>query len=232
MIIQRTKSLIKAVLPWSAVSYRRLRVFWWRLDLWTPSLQDTFTDIYHENFWADPESVSGRGSTLARTEVIRQELPNVLESVGAKSLLDAPCGDFNWMRYVDLGEIEYLGADVVPELITRNRQRFERDGRSFLVLDVTSDPLPEVDVILCRDCLMHLSSKHVHAAIANFKRSNSRYLLATSHAGVSENREIRSGDRRSVNLQLPPFNFPPPIELITEDAELGKQLGLWSLATL
>jgi hypothetical protein len=79
---------------------------------------------------------------------------------------------------------------------------------------------------------MHLSSKHVHAAIANFKRSNSRYLLATSHAGVSENREIRSGDRRSVNLQLPPFNFPPPIELITEDAELGKQLGLWSLATL
>src|SRR5436190_12979436 len=155
MIIQRTKSLIKAVFPWSALSYRRLRVFWWRLDLWTPSLQDTFTDIYQENFWADPESVSGRGSTLARTEVIRQELPNVLESVGAKSLLDAPCGDFNWMRYVDLGEIEYIGADVVPELITRNRQTFERDGRSFFVLDVTSDPLPEVDVIMCRDCLMH-----------------------------------------------------------------------------
>jgi hypothetical protein len=232
VIIERTKCFIKSVFPSSVLLYRGLREFWWRLDLWSRSLEDTFTGIYQKNFWADPESVSGRGSTLGHTEVIRRTLRTLLESIEAKSLLDAPCGDFNWMRYVDLGEIEYLGADVVPELIAHNRRAYETHGRSFVVLDITSDQLPQVDIILCRDCLIHFSSKHIHAAIANFKRSNSRYLLATTHAGVSENREIRSGDRRSVNLELPPFNFPPPLQLITEDEELGKHLGLWPLASL
>ena len=45
------------------------------------------------------------------------------------SLLDAPCGDFNWMRHVPLGGVSYTGADVVPELIARNRRDYGRDGR-------------------------------------------------------------------------------------------------------
>jgi hypothetical protein len=226
-MIERTKSFIKSVLPFSVVVYRRCRIV---CDF--RSLSDIFTDIYQRNFWADAESVSGRGSTIARTEVIRTSLPVLLESVGAKTLLDAPCGDFNWMCQVDLSGIEYIGADVVLELIARNRRLYEAKGRSFLVLDITRDPLPAVDVILCRDCLIHLSSKHVRDTIANFKRSNSRFLLATTHVTVRENTDIRSGDRRPINLELPPFNFPPPLQSITEDAELGKHLGLWSLARI
>src|SRR5688500_1614611 len=76
-----------------------------------------FSEIYRDNLWGDPESVSGRGSTLARTVNIRKALPELLRSINARSLLDAPCGDFNWMRLVDLGEIRYTGVDVVSELI-------------------------------------------------------------------------------------------------------------------
>jgi hypothetical protein len=226
-MIERTKSFIKSVFPFSVPIYRRCRI---ACDF--RSLRNIFTDIYRSNFWADAESVSGRGSTIARTEVIRASLPVLLESVGAKTLLDAPCGDFNWMRYVDLSGIEYIGADVVLELIARNRRLFETESRSFVVLDITRDPLPAVDVILCRDCLIHLSSRHVRDTIANFKKSNSRFLLATTHVTVRENTDIQSGDRRPINLELPPFNFPPPLQSITEDAEVGKHLGLWSLATI
>jgi hypothetical protein len=226
-MIERAKSFIKSVFPFSVVVYRRARIV---CDF--RSLQNTFTDIYLSNFWADAESVSGRGSTMARTEVIRASLPVLLESVGAKTLLDAPCGDFNWMRHVDLKGIEYTGADVVGELIARNRRLYEASRRNFVVLDITRDPLPAVDVILCRDCLIHLSSGHVRAAIANFKRSNSKFLLATTHVTVRENTDIQSGDRRNLNLDLPPFNFPPPLRSLTEDAELGKHLGLWSLAMI
>jgi hypothetical protein len=38
-------------------------------------------------------------------------------------LLDIPCGDFNWMKLLNLG-VDYIGADIVGELIAENRRRF------------------------------------------------------------------------------------------------------------
>lgn len=195
-------------------------------------MEEVFAEIYVNNTWGDPESVSGRGSTLARTVVIRKELPVLLKSVGAKSLLDAPCGDFNWMRDVDLSGIKYTGADVVKDLITKNRSTYGRADRSFLTLDVTRDRLPQADVILCRDCLIHLSFKHARAAIANYQRSGSTFLLATTHSNVRENTDITSGAWRNVNLQMPPYNFPAPVREIVEDREAGKNLGMWRLKDL
>lgn len=191
-----------------------------------------FSRIYEKNLWGDSESRSGRGSTLARTAIIRDALPALLEGVGAQSMLDAACGDFNWMAQVDLGEVRYVGVDVVPELIERNRRLYGREGRDFILADITRDSLPEVDVILCRDCLIHHSLDDARAAVRNFQRSNSRYLLATTHPQVRRNIDIQTGSWRSLNLQLPPFDFPPPARLLTEDAELGKCLGLWELKSL
>ncbi len=150
-MIKSAKSFFKPVLPPSVRIYRWIRMSRNALNAPTPSVEKVFSDIYLNNAWADQESVSGRGSTLARADVIRRELPALLESVSAKSLLDAPCGDFNWMRHVNLQGIEYLGSDVVRELIARNNLLYGGAGRNFGVLDITSDALPRVDVILCRD---------------------------------------------------------------------------------
>jgi SAM-dependent methyltransferase len=231
-MIERTKSFVKSTFPGSVQIYHFLRRVRQSLYVRPRDMNAIFSDIYRNNWWGDTESVSGRGSTLARTETVRRELPALLKSVGAKSLLDAPCGDFNWMRYVDLTGIAYTGADVVPELIARNRQIAGGARKKFAVLNIVRDPLPKVDVILCRDCFIHFSFKDIDAAIANFKRSDSIFLLATTHIKVSENTDIQTGGWRSVNLQLPPFNFPPPKRLIMEDAELGKCLGLWKLEEL
>jgi hypothetical protein len=161
--------------------------------------------------------------------VIRRELPGLLSNVGATSLLDAPCGDFNWMRYTELGSVTYIGADVVPGLIARNQQRYGREGREFVNLDITRSAIPRASVILCRDCFSHLSFRDVHSVIANFKKSNSEYLFATTHTGVLVHRDIATGEGRYLNLQLPPFNFPEPMKLIIEDPMLGKCLGVWPL---
>ena len=191
-----------------------------------------FSEIYERNLWNDQESASGRGSTLQRTMVIRRVLPALLRDMGAESLLDAPCGDFNWMRYTELGSVKYIGADVVPSLIARNKQRYSRDGREFVLLDITKSAIPRADVILCRDCFIHLSFRNILSAVANFKRSNSEYLFATTHTGIREHRDIATGQGRPVNLQLPPFNFPEPMRLVVEDPELGKCLGVWRLQQL
>jgi hypothetical protein len=223
----RVKSFIKSRFPRSVAAYHEAHQ-----ALRRPPLKTVFSEIYHKNAWQDPESVSGRGSTLARTAMIMSHLPSLLKELHAETLLDAPCGDFNWMRHTKLGAVKYIGADVVPDLIARNRRLYGVEGRTFVVLDVTKDRLPSADVILCRDCLIHLSFRSIHAAVANFKRARARHLICTTHTTVQENKDCPDGGWRSVNLQLPPFNFPPPLKLIVEDAELGKCLGAWRLDEL
>ena len=223
----RVKSFIKSNFPRAVAIYHDAQRAWRR-----PSLRKVFSEIYHQNLWKDPESVSGRGSTLARTRVITSQLPPLLRELGAKTLLDAPCGDFNWMRYTDLGEVRYIGADIVAELVLRNRRLYGSEGRSFVLLDLTKDRLPRADAILCRDCLIHLSYERINAAVSNFKKTGASHLLCTTHSSVQENTDCPDGGWRSVNLLLPPFNFPPPLRLIVEDAELGKCLGVWRLSDL
>jgi hypothetical protein len=231
-ILRPTKSLLKSTFPRGARAYGKVKDSCRDIFLRGPDAEAVFSDIYERNLWNDPESASGRGSTLQRTTVIRSVLPALLREVGAESLLDAPCGDFNWMRYTELGPVKYIGADVVPSLIARNEQSYGRDGRKFMVLDITKSVIPRVSVILSRDCFAHLSFRNIFSAVAGFKRSNSEFLFATTHTDVREHRDIPTGQGRYVNLQLSPFNFPEPVKLIVEDAELGKCLGIWRLQQL
>ena len=77
------------------------------------NLVETFTEIFDKNLWASPESVSGGGSEMQNTEAIRRELPYLIQKFGIKSILDIPCGDWNWMKSVDLCGASYIGADIV-----------------------------------------------------------------------------------------------------------------------
>lgn len=87
-------------------------------------------------------------------------------------------------------------------------------------------------MILCRDCLIHLSFARISEAVANFRKSGATYLVCTTHTSVRENEDCPDGGWRSVNLELPPFNFPRPLKLIVEDEEAGKCLGVWRLCDL
>ena len=175
------------------VMYRKVKASYRALYPRRRTMQAIFSEINEKNLWANAQSVSGRGSTLERTEVIRQTLPTVLKELNAQTLLDIPCGDLNWMQHTALGSVKYIGADVVPDLIDRNQRLFSKHGKDFMVLDITQDRLPTVDAILCRDCFIHLSMADINLAIANVKRSGSRYLLVTTHVGVNENEDIETG---------------------------------------
>jgi len=198
------------------------------------SRENVFRDIYAQNLWGDQESVSGPGSNLERTSAFRAELPPLLKAIGVRTLLDAPCGDFNWMKEVELEVDRYIGVDIVPELVEQNQRRYGTAARSFLHRDLILDQMPFADAILCRDGLVHFPLADIRAALRNFKRSGACYLLTTTFTGVYANREIRTGEWRPINLQRPPFNFPPPLWLIDEkrraaDGFSDKCLGLWRL---
>src|SRR5204862_8116349 len=102
---------------------------------------------------------SGAGSTLEYTQSLRRELPLLVHRLGVKRVLDAPCGDYNWFRLIQRNpDIHYVGADIVKPLILQNREHYENETTTFIHLDITRNRLPDADLWLCRDCLMHLSN--------------------------------------------------------------------------
>jgi hypothetical protein len=197
-----------------------------------PATAQVFTTIFQQNLWQDAESVSGPGSSLVKTEVIRHRLPGLLASLEISSLLDAPCGDYNWMRLTRLEPGSYIGVDIVPGLIERNNRLYAGKGRKFQVADITGDKLPRCQAVLCRDCFIHLTSTQILNTLKNFQRSGARYLLATNHPAEEVYREIETGEWRSVNLNLPPFNLPPPLLRMVENPLTGKSLDVWELQKL
>jgi len=200
------------------------------------SSKKLFTLIYEKNLWGDLQTISGPGSTFDVTKKIRTILPELFKTYKIKSMLDIPCGDFNWMQYVDLENINYIGADIVNELINNNSNKFSQEHRSFFVLDIVKDRLPNVDIVLCRDCLVHLTNHEIKSTIKNIKKSDSKYLLTTTFPSRKINTKFGIDRWRAINLQIVPFKFPKPLCIIHEDyhddKNYDKSLGLWRIKDL
>jgi hypothetical protein len=192
---------------------------------------ETFARIYERNLWGDPESVSGSGSSATSTVAIRAELPELLLRLEVKTLIDAPCGDFNWIKELAGNLDNYVGIDVVEALVERNRRSYETDRVRFLRADITADALPRGDAILCRDCFIHLPTRMIVAALDNFKASGARYLLLTNQQGAVAYHDIPVGAFRPIDFRAPPFLFPAPSHVIRE-ATAGRELCLWEMTSL
>lgn len=194
------------------------------LPLMFKSQRDIFDEIYRTNLWGDSTSRSGPGSNLVQTELIRQAIPAVLKKYHVNTLLDVPCGDFFWMKELNLQLDQYTGGDIVQAIVDSNNQLYGTDKRRFIHMDILKDNLPKADLILCRDLFVHLSLKDIHTAINNMKKSGSTYLLASSYVDTPVNEHIFTGLFRPINLQKPPFNFPQPIETINENCSEDIQM--------
>lgn len=198
--------------------------------------EEVFTKIYHTNFWDGNESLSGPGSDLIQTKTIRTELSKLFKEFHITSLLDIPCGDFFWLKEVNLDFLEYTGADIVEEIITQNNLKYSKKNRKFVKLDLINDKLPKMDLILCRDVLPHFSFEKIIETVKNIKNSGSKYLLSTSFISKKKNQDIVTGNWRPLNLLAPPFNFPKPIFLINEHCSeknsTDKSLLLWKIIDL
>ncbi len=197
--------------------------------------KEIFTHIFEGNLFGGADSVSGPGSDLKQTEILVREFPEPFRAMDVATLLAIPCGDFHWMKTVDMQGVDYLGADIVDSLMEQNNRAYGTKGVRFETLNLMSGRLPSVDLILCRDCLVHFSFRDVFAALHNMCSSGSTYLLTTTFPWKDENGDIVTGDWRPVNLQVAPFCFPDPICVIREGCTGGqggykdKSLGLWRI---
>jgi 2-polyprenyl-3-methyl-5-hydroxy-6-metoxy-1,4-benzoquinol methylase len=192
-------------------------------------LAERFTQAFQENVWQDGESLSGAGSTLNYTSELRTTLPAMIRALGCRTVLDAPCGDFNWMKAVDLDGLAYTGADIVAPMIEGLQKEWPQ--HRFACLDITKDLMPKADFVLIRDVLFHLSNPDVVRVLENFVNSGSQWL-ATSHSfHVSEMADVVSDPTtfRPVNLMTQPFYFAPPDHVLKDYVTgfLPRWLGIW-----
>jgi len=178
------------------------------------------------------ESIAGYGSSLACVKYLIQELPNIFKEFNINTISDVPCGDYFWMNLVEKEEIDYVGYDLVDDQIIYNKNKYP--NVNFQQLNMIVDNLPKADLIFSRDCLIHLSFKHINSFLQKCYESKSTYIMTSTYPTVMQNEDL-SGviGWRFLNLELEPFNFPSPIKIINEGHHKDpKCMGIWKISDI
>lgn len=199
-----------------------------------------------------PETADGPGATVALTEDLRGWLSALLRRSEVCTMLDAACGDWSWMRLVDLGATEYTGWDVDPGRIDTCRRRIatgdfvplDRPNTVFEAVNLlTVDEIGYYDLVLCRDFLMHVPNEHVSAILRKIRAGGSLLLLATSFPGADnaarawhpETATWAGYMEQPLDLCAPPFSLGIPLESFAEQPgpwgvlAVPRELGLWRI---
>jgi hypothetical protein len=174
-------------------------------------LKAVFETIVATNKWGERESVSGAGSTISYTYNLRHELELFVKAFEIKSMFDAPCGDFNWMKEVAFPSgMSYIGGDIAASLVAADKAKYASATRRFVEFDITRDEFPDCDLWFCRDCLFHLPLDLVTRALDNFCRSKIQYVMMTNHLNTTgfRNTDIEAGEFRLLDFHIAPFHLP------------------------
>ena len=185
-----------------------------------------FSSVCNNKLWGSaPNSryFSGHSSHGEAAKVYVEKMAELLRQHSIElerplNVVDLGCGDFAVGRSLleRLPEINYLGCDIVAELVEHNRRQYAGARISFKKMDIVSDTIPDGDVYLVRQVLQHLSNAEI---ISFFGRVSKKYIYVTeahpieSSGPINPDKPTGDGTRynfhggRGVDLSLPPFNL-------------------------
>jgi Methyltransferase domain len=189
----------------------------------------TFENIYRNKMWGtDGKSqfFSGVGSHgVAASAYVDAMAPIILTHLkdfgGQATILDLGCGDFSIGSQLlkRLPPIQYLGCDVVPEIIEYNRKEYASPRVQFQALDMVCDDLPNGDICLVRQVFQHLSNSDIARVLPKLRKFNCVYVtegqplvrFGKPNPDKPANAEVRfdwrTGYGRGVELDQPPWNL-------------------------
>ena len=98
-------------------NFRLRRLLFYLINRLTYTEKIFYKKYFDKNLsWHHPkisESLSGDGSGSKQTVVIRKKIPLIIQKYNIKSIFDAACGDFYWMKFIINNKIQYIGADLI-----------------------------------------------------------------------------------------------------------------------
>ena len=187
-----------------------------------------FSHIYKSSHWRDyhqlkiNESISGWGSDIKSTANLSKDLLIFFKKNNIKKILDIGCGDFLWMNLV-LNKYSnydnYLGLDIVQDLINNNIKRYSNNKISFQQFDLIENKIPHgFDIVLVRDVFIHLENENILFSLEKLKKSNPIFLGITSTPSLKYNKDLKTTGRyRDLNIEISPFNLNNIFVKIFED---------------
>jgi hypothetical protein len=245
------------------------------LDAAAYARREGFRMIYEYGHWGEEGGRSGGGSSQAAARSDRFFLADFIRRHHVRSLFDAGCGAMEWQPSLlfDLegtaaaassqaGQqqlppppppqrglaIEYHGADIVPEVVAANREKFAgRNGLpiagaagspsppaaaarnwTFSERDLVNEAVPSAsggrpfDAVLCRHALFHNSNDAVRAIVANVARSGARFFVATTLRSSSLPPPASSSSSSSSSSASSFGALPaPPSTIVNSAARIG-----------
>jgi hypothetical protein len=167
------------------------------------SLRPIFQEIYQKQQWGHG---SGPGSSPANTIEYRAFVERFIEANQIRSVTDLGCGDWQFSHLIDWSQVDYLGFDVVSEIVAQNRSRFALPNLRFEEL-TDIDKLPGGDLLLSKEVLQHLPNQIIVEYLIAIRQKYRFALLTNSiEPKTRVNIDIAAGDYRPVRLQDSPFN--------------------------
>ena len=180
--------------------------------------------IYEKNLWGGDKSDFYSGAGSHEPELVNpyiEVLRSFLDSFDSPLIVcDLGCGDFNVGKKLVNYCGRYIGVDIVPDLIERNKEEFRKENLDFYCLDIAKDELPSADCVILRLVLQHLSNEEVQAVVN--KLHGYKYVLVTEHIPEGDfipNKDIISGQgirlkkQSGIDLLASPFN----LEVVEEE---------------
>jgi len=181
-------------------------------------IEKVFTDIYLKNLWGGKlgEFYSGDGSSHHYPDRYGEMVKEFIHKKRITSVVDLGCGDFVVGSKIQEAGIQYVGVDIVQELIKENQKRFSNSDVSFQCLNILTDPLPDGELCLVRQVFQHLSNAEISLALQKIR--SYPYVIITEYYPAESDKTIpnkdkphgpdtRITDNSAVYLDLPPFNL-------------------------
>lgn len=190
-------------------------------------LQKLFTRFYNKS--TVPADTDRGASSIQGTDHVRKGLAEIIEKYQIHSIFDAGCNDGTWASKIS-NDIKYQGGDISLGMISQAWTNYPHLDVS--VHDATTDPFPAVDLLFVRDVAIHLNTDDKKRLMINWLDSEIPWLLITHNPDHNINVDFEYFDGHfpfaPVNWQLPPWNFPEPMDRILEgNSENGRCMALW-----
>lgn len=148
---------------------------------------EIFSAIYRRHLWGTPGlgqrsfwSGSGTHDIAISSGYISDLKAFLMDFPEKPSIADLGCGDFIMgSNFVSLAS-KYIACDIFDGVIEENRKIYQGENLEFRVLDLAAGQLPDVDIIIVRQVLQHLSNADIEGFVRNISKA-CKYLILTEH---------------------------------------------------